>query len=102
MNWLWAFLRRKTADSILAGIHDALTAGGTPSGLSEEQAARATRALLGVPDIPPSGTHNGAPPTPPQRPGPLTPDTNQNAPVTPGEPPRRGPGRPRKYQEPPQ
>lgn len=102
MNWLWAFLRRKTADSILAGVHDALAAGGAPSGLGEEQAAKATRALLGVPDVIPPATPTGTAPTPPQLPGPHTPDTNQNAPVTPGEPPRRGPGRPRKYQEPPQ
>lgn len=95
MSWPWGYLRRKAADSLLAGFYDALAAGGAHSGLSEEQAANAARTIFGAPDGPaPEGTPT---PTPPQLPGPSP--TGQ---VAQGDPPRRPRGRPRKHQEPPQ
>jgi hypothetical protein len=93
MNWLWAYLRRKTMESILAGVHDALTAGGGPTGLTEEQAARAALAIA-----------SGAAPATQTAdlPGdPIPQLTSATEPTTTTEV-RRGPGRPRKYQEPPQ
>lgn len=84
MNWLWAYFRRKTMEAILAGANDALS-DGNPSRLSDEEAVRSLRAMLGAAD--PAG---GAPalPAPPQ------PAADE---------PKRGPGRPpRKFQEPPQ
>lgn len=93
MNWLWAYLRRRTAESILAGVHDALAAGGAPTALTDEQAARAVQAIA-------SGT------TPanqtavlPEKPIPQL--TSAPEPTATTEV-RRGPGRPRKFQEPPQ
>ena len=94
MNWLWSYLRRKAAESLLAGVHDALAAGGGSSGLSDEQAAQALRALAGN-AIPVASTES--PPSPPQLTGPSpngTADSSEQA--------KRGPGRPRKFQEPPQ
>ena len=92
MNWLWAYLRRKTTESILAGVHDALAAGGT-AGLSDEQAARAAQAIAA-----------GSSPTdtPAVQPGGVTPQLAPPAEPTAAAEVRRGPGRPRKFQEPPQ
>ena len=77
MNWLWAYFRRKTAESILAGVHDALASQNGAAGLIDEQAAKALRALVGDGEAAPGSE----PPA-------LT------------EAPKRGPGRPRKFQEP--
>ena len=77
MNWLWAYFRRKTAESILAGVHDALASQNGAPGLTDEQAAKALRALVSGEESAPAGE----PPA-------LT------------EAPKRGPGRPRKFQEP--
>ncbi len=91
MRWLWDYFRRKTMESILAGVHDAFTSGdGTP--LSEEQAAKAVLELLGGQD---SG--GNGPPPPPQLSGPA--EAGQSAITAPA---KRGPGRPRKFQEPPE
>ncbi len=97
MSWPWDYLRRKAADSLLAGFYDALAAGGAHSGLSEEQAADAARSIFGSPDAPTPTPPQSTPPTPPQLPGPTA-----SGQVTQGEPPRRPRGRPRKHQEPPQ
>lgn len=97
MSWPWDYLRRKAADSLLAGFYDALAAGGAHSGLSEEQAATAARTIFGAPDGTPREPAPNPTPTPPQLPGPTP--TGQ---VTQGETPRRPRGRPRKHQEPPQ
>lgn len=90
MNWLWAYFRRKTRDALLAGINDALAAGGG-TGLSDEQAAAAALGLI----APGAGAGGEAPPPqpPPQLPAP--------DPAALAEPTKRGPGRPRKFQEPP-
>jgi hypothetical protein len=82
MNWLWAYFRRKTMEAILAGANDAISDGG--SRLSDEEAVRALRAMLG-------GAAQGGDTTalPPPPPPPALQET------------RRGPGRPRKFQEPP-
>ncbi len=92
MNWLWGYFRRKTTESLLAGVHDALVSGNANSGLSDEQAVKALRAVIGDPAAPPG------PATPPQQ---LAgPGGNVPAALPDGQ--RRGPGRPRKFQEPPQ
>ena len=93
MNWLWAYFRRRTAESILAGVHDALASEHGAPGLSDDQAARALRALVGGED--PSSA-NGSAPAPQQ----LAPAHPNGTPAL-TEPPKRGPGRPRKFQEPP-
>lgn len=90
MNWLWAYFRRKVAESILAGVHDALASADGTTGLTDEDAARALRAIAGAGDT-------AAQPLPPQL---AAPSGNGPAAIT--EPPRRGPGRPRKFQEPPE
>ena len=94
MNWLWAYLRRKAAESLLAGVHDALAAGNGSSGLTDEQAAKALRALTGTSD-PAASVEAG--PTPPQLAAPAPNGTGESADQV-----KRGPGRPRKFQEPPQ
>jgi hypothetical protein len=92
VNWLWAYFRRKTAESILAGVHDALASENGAPGLTDEQSAKALRAIVGAADA--AGEVGGVP-------------TQQLAPPHPNgtpaltEPPKRGPGRPRKFQEPP-
>lgn len=97
MNWLWAYFRRKTMESLLAGVHDALVSGSGNTGLTDEQAAKALRAVVGIPDpAAPAGTP-GPVPAPPQL---AAPDANGPQALT--EAPRRGPGRPRKFQEPPE
>jgi hypothetical protein len=98
MNWLWAYFRRKTFEAIQAGVHDAVAAGANPSGLSNEQAMLALLALARTLD-PTATAATGAlsPPTPPQLAGP-TPSGSGEA----SDQVRRGPGRPRKHQEPPQ
>jgi hypothetical protein len=90
MNWLWAYFRRKTRDALLAGINDALAAGGG-TGLSDEQAAGAVLGLIG-----PAGP--GGDTTPPQQP----PQLAGSDPAAVADSPKRGPGRPRKFQEPPE
>lgn len=93
MQWLWAYFRRKTMESLLAGVHDALASGSESSGLTDEQAAKALRDLIGTAD---GVADLGAATTPPLLPAP---DANGEGALT--EPPKRGPGRPRKFQEPP-
>jgi hypothetical protein len=82
MNWLWAYFRRKTMEAILAGANDAISDNAS-SRLTDEEAVRALRAMLGAPA---QGGDMPALPPPP------TPALSE---------PRRGPGRPRKFQEPP-
>lgn len=93
MNWLWAYFRRKVAESILAGVHDALASADGTTGLTDEDAAKALRAIAGAGN--PAAQIATVPP-PPQ----LAPSGNGPAAIT--EPPRKGPGRPRKFQEPPE
>lgn len=83
MNWLWAYFRRKTMEAILAGAHDALSDNGS-SRLSDEEAVRALRAMLGSSEQ--DGNSQALPP-------PAQPALGE---------PRKGPGRPRKFQEPPE
>jgi hypothetical protein len=83
MNWLWAYFRRKTMEALLAGAHDALSENGS-SRLSDEEAVRALRAMLGSSE---QGTSSQA------LPGPSQPALAEQ---------RRPVGRPRKFQEPPQ
>lgn len=83
MNWLWAYFRRKTMEAILAGAHDALSENGS-SRPSDEEAVRALRAMLGSSEQEASS---------PALPGPTQPALGEQ---------RKGPGRPRKFQEPPQ
>jgi hypothetical protein len=78
MNWLWTYFRRKTFESILAGVNDALTSKTGSPGLTDEQAARALQSLMGGGDAP------------------------EADPPALAAPEKRGPGRPRKFQEPPQ
>lgn len=92
MNWLWAYFRRKTAESILAGVHDALVSENGASGLGDEQAAKSLRALVGGTD---SG--GGEPRHTQQL---ASPNPNGTPALT--EPQRRPVGRPRKFQEPPE
>jgi hypothetical protein len=80
MKWLWAYFRQKTMEAILAGANDAISGNGS-SPLSDEEAVRALRAMLGA-------DQTGDPPALPASPQPA-----------PGEQ-RRGPGRPRKFQAP--
>ncbi len=91
MNWLWAYFRRKVAESILAGVHDALASADGTTGLTDEDAAKALRAIAGAggPASQPAAS------LPPQLAGP-----SGNGPAAVTEPPRRGPGRPRKFQDP--
>ncbi len=91
MNWLWAYFRRKTMESLLAGVHDALASGDESSGLTDEQAAKALRGIIGTPDQ--AEAHENSPPLLP------APETNGTPALTAA--PRKGPGRPRKFQEPP-
>lgn len=99
MNWLWAYFRRKAMESIIAGVHDALVSGSGPTGLTDEQAFNAFHAITGAPTsapVPvPTAPPTVAPPTQLAAPG-------ANGPAALAEPPKRGPGRPRKFQEPPQ
>ncbi len=98
MNWLWAYFRRKAMESIVAGVHDALVSGNGPSGLSDEEAVKALRAIIGGSDPAAAGRRSeGAAPSPPQLAAP-----EADGPPALTEAPRRGPGRPRKFQEPPQ
>lgn len=97
MNWLWAYLRRKAAESLLAGVHDALVSGNGPTGLTDEEAAKALRAVIGTPDPAAAAAPRGPVLAPPQL---AAPDAAGTPALT--EAPRRGPGRPRKFQEPPQ
>lgn len=94
MNWLWAYFRRKTRDALLAGINDALTAG-DGTGVSDEQAARAVLGLIAAGGE--AAPNDEAVPPVPQL---AAPGANGQAALA--EPPKRGPGRPRKFQEPPQ
>jgi hypothetical protein len=99
MNWLWAYFRRKVAEAILAGVHDALASENGATGLSEEQAAKAARALAGIGNLGaiPAPGENGAAQARPQLAAP-----REGGPDDHTEAPRRGPGRPRKFQEPPE
>ena len=93
MNWLWAYFRRKTMESLLAGVHDALASGDESSGLTDEQAAKALRGLVGTLDPTAESETAASPPLL------AAPDANGTAALS--ETPKRGPGRPRKFQEPP-
>lgn len=97
MNWLWAYFRRKAMESIIAGVHDALVSGNGPTGLTDEQAFNAFHALTGGPVPGPTAPAAAAAAPPPQL---TAPGANGQAALA--EPPKRGPGRPRKFQEPPQ
>jgi hypothetical protein len=90
---LWSYLRRKAGAAFLAGVHDALTAaqGSGPRTLTDEEAAKALLELLAGPTAAEGGTT-----APPQL---AAPQPNGVAALT--EPPKRGPGRPRKFQDPP-
>jgi len=94
MQWLWAYIRRKIMESILAGIHDAFTSGDGTSGLTEEQAANALRTIIGIADVGPELEAASS------RPSLAAADANGTAAHS--ETPKRGPGRPRKFQEPPE
>jgi hypothetical protein len=92
MKRLWAYIRRKVMQSILAGVHDALASKGSAE-VSEEAAATALQALIGSTDVPKEAEVASAPS--------LFPEIGNGVPPSP-EPPKRGPGRPRKFlQEPP-
>ena len=92
MKLLWAYFRRKTMEALIAGAHDALVFGSGSSPLSDEDAARALRALVNDADL-----STETPTSPPMLDGP---DSNDNSGLI--GPVKRGPGRPRKFQEPPQ
>jgi hypothetical protein len=93
MQWLWAYFRRKTMESLLAGVHDALASGDESSSLTDEQAARALRALIGTPDAVAELEGTSSPPIL------SAPAVNGTAALS--DQAKRGPGRPRKFQEPP-
>ena len=93
MNWLWAYFRRKTMQSIIAGVHDAVASTDGSSELSDEQAGIALRAIIGMGEGTAGEQGRAPPPQALQAPGP-------NGAVAVPEPARRGPGRPRKFQEP--
>lgn len=99
MKWLWTYLRRKVADALLAGVHDAFATGTGTSGLTDEQAADALRDLIGI------SADDGETDAAAMLEQSADPDGNGTAPLS--DVPKRGPGRPRKleprkYQEPPQ
>ena len=82
---------RATCDAAQAGMYAALHTGSTQPELSIEQAAAAYRALFAAPpadETAPTEAPSSHPPLPASPPAALE--------------PRRGPGRPRKFQEPPQ
>jgi hypothetical protein len=89
----WTYLRRRTKESVLAGFHDAIVAGGTAAGLTDEQAAQALQALT-------AGTSPATQTA--VQPGGTTPQLTAAPEPTDAAEVRRGPGRPRKFQEPPQ
>ena len=80
-------------ESLLAGVHDAFALGDGPGGLTDEQAAQALRALMGISD---AATEIDNMPSPLSL---AAPDANGTSALS--EQPKRGPGRPRKFQEPP-
>ena len=92
MKWLWAYIRRKVMESILAGVHDAFSLGSASAPVGDDEAAKALRAMLGIADS--DCDSELAPALPP----PSTSETNGSAAQS--ETLKRGPGRPRKYQEP--
>lgn len=79
-------------ESVLAGMHDAVSSGDGSSGLTDEQAAQALRHLIGDPEL---ASETPTSPTLLDGPG-----ANDMAALSGA--PKRGPGRPRKFQEPPQ
>lgn len=96
--WVKRWIRRIVGEGAQAGLYDAFVSdNGTPE-LTTEQAAAAFRAILSrtvaASPHPPSVADA---PTPPQLAGPAP-----TAAVEPTEQVKRGPGRPRKFQEPPQ
>lgn len=93
MNWLWAYFRRKTMESLLAGVHDALASDDGSPGLTDEQAAKALRGVVGAPS---PAAESATAPSPPLL---AAPDADGTAALF--DQPKRGPGRPRKFQEPP-
>jgi hypothetical protein len=96
--WLKRWIRRIVGEAAQAGLYDAFVAENGAPELTTEQAAAAFREIL-------SGAGAAAPrppsladaPTPPQLAGPTPSSTGE-----PTDQVRRGPGRPRKHQEPPQ
>lgn len=96
IQWAKNLVRHHIGEAVLAGVYDGLTAGDGSPPLTVEQAASAARALLGVasPDAPAATVFTAAPPPPLAAPA-------ADGPPALTEPPRRGPGRPRKFQEPP-
>ena len=92
MKWLWSYVRRRMEMAILAGIYDALM-GNDQHQLTDEQAAQALRDFMaGCSAV--SESSQG--PSPDSAPG----SNGDNADAQAG-PVKRGPGRPRKFQEPP-
>lgn len=98
-----SWVRKLFAQAGIAGVYDAISAsqGKDSSHLTNEQAAKALIELL-------SGTGAVELPALPQAGPPAAPSAPQLPPAPAGgqaaltEPPKRGPGRPRKYLEPPQ
>lgn len=86
MIWPWDYLRVKARDAVTAGIREALAGSGID--LSGEQAT--TLGHFG-PDTAAAG--EASPQHPPQLPGTDPPGLPEAT--------KRGPGRPRKFQEPP-
>ena len=93
MKWLWTYIRRKMTEALLAGVHDALSSSDAGTGLTDELAAKALRAIIENSGVP---TELGDAPSPPALAAP-----EENGTVALSEQRKRGPGRPRKVQEPP-
>lgn len=86
------WLRRTFRDTAQAGWYDALFAQKGDQELSTEEAAAAYREIV-----------EGEPPSPPQvtePPRPQLPAADADGTGQPNEPVKRGPGRPRKFQDP--
>lgn len=88
------FIRMFVAEAARAGFHDAIS-GGDGTGLTHQQASQAFLKMVAASGLPPPV--NGSAPEPPQLSSPDPTDTAALA-----DQPKRGPGRPRKFQEPPE
>jgi hypothetical protein len=92
MKWYFMdYIRRRIGEAASAGFYDVLAPG---NGLTTEQAAAAF-ASFGLPQVEATG-----PPASPKQPAQLAGPRAADASAT-SDTVRRGPGRPRKYQEPP-
>jgi hypothetical protein len=92
MKWLWIYIRRKMKEALLAGVHDAMSGNAGPS-LTDEQAAKALQAIIENSGV---TTELGDGSSPPALAAP-----DESGTLALPEQPKRGPGRPRKFQEPP-